>query len=614
MKKIKELVGTSPLSSDELFQMRATSQQQVGGDRVSVVIYFRDGLRIAPLCEQQPLVIGRCAPADIPLRDNSLSRQHACLELTDGEVWVEDLGSTNGTWLDGQRVTRGKVLPGQVLHFGAATASLQNLAPTAALTHGLEGHDRFSTELHAEICRAKTFGNTTALLILRSDRRKEHHVSRWLPPLREKLRQFDRIGLYSVDTVEVLLVETSAQQALELATAATQGSVPLCCGLGLFPQHAQSAEELLDVTLHAARRATQQMRVVEAVSSAVTMEGGDDAADPEGPVVHSPAMKALFEQARKLGSAAIPVIIKGETGTGKEVIARAIHYGGKRVSRPMVSVNCGAIPSQLLESTLFGYERGAFTGAQQRAKGVFESADGGSVFLDEIGELPLPAQVALLRVLETKRFTRVGSSQETEVDVRVIAATHRDLAAMCEAGQFRQDLYFRLDAMTIDIPPLRQRPEEIEPLAKRFLALANQANGCRVTDLDPATIDLLVRYSWPGNVRELRNAIERAVVLAEQGSISIDDLPEKIRAIDEGVNSTDMPLATARPRANEAIANLKSEMQRYECGLILTALEQNDWNRSAAAHSLGIPLRTLAHKIQLHGIKRLSGGSADPQQ
>jgi transcriptional regulator with PAS, ATPase and Fis domain len=267
-------------------------------------------------------------------------------------------------------------------------------------------------------------------------------------------------------------------------------------------------------------------------------------------------------------------------------------------------VNCGAIPGQLVESTLFGHERGAFTGALQQQRGVFEAADGGTVLLDEIGELPAAAQAALLRVLETKRITRVGATKEIDVDVRVIAATHRDLEAMCDGGQFRRDLLYRLNVMTMTVPPLRARTEEIGSLTARFLDEANLANGRAVRGIDAPSLALLQRYAWPGNVRELRNVIERAVVVADGEVITVQDLPDAIRAPSAVIAGK--PTASPPPRPSAPAAHdMKSQMQRHEAIVIFEALKQADWNQSEAARALRIPLRTLVHKIKTYGIKKL---------
>jgi transcriptional regulator with PAS, ATPase and Fis domain len=303
-------------------------------------------------------------------------------------------------------------------------------------------------------------------------------------------------------------------------------------------------------------------------------------------------------------------LLHGETGTGKEVVARAIHEQSERRARPMICVNCGAIPLQLLESTLFGHERGAFTGASQQQKGVFEAADQGTVFLDEIGELPAVAQAALLRVLETKRVVRVGSTREVEVDVRVIAATHRDLEAMCETSAFRLDLLYRLNAMTLVIPPLRERPEEIVPLVECFLEQANRDHGRHVRGIDPGALSLLERYPWPGNVRELRNAIERAVVIAEGDMIAPQDLPERVRAATR-LGALAPPAVDERedgrasPGQQGAEGDLRASLLRYEADLIVGALRDAGWNQTEAARRLGVPLRTLVHKLKALGIRKV---------
>jgi transcriptional regulator with PAS, ATPase and Fis domain len=300
---------------------------------------------------------------------------------------------------------------------------------------------------------------------------------------------------------------------------------------------------------------------------------------------------------KRLAGSTIAVLIHGETGTGKEVIARAIHDGGPRKKQPLRTINCAAIPGTLIESVLFGHEQGAFTGADKVTRGVFEQADGGSVLLDEIGELAAPAQAALLRVLETKKLTRIGGDKEIDVDVRVIAATHRDLEAMVETGKFRQDLLYRLNTITLRIPPLRERVDEIRPLAERFLKEARRQMGSDVRAIEPDALDALDGYAWPGNVRELRNVIERAVVLAEGKSITLADLTERVRG-------------GARPPEPEAVetaeasGDYKEHVRRYETELLLRALRKHDGNQTEAAKSLGLPLRTLVHKIQTYGIKK----------
>jgi transcriptional regulator with PAS, ATPase and Fis domain len=295
------------------------------------------------------------------------------------------------------------------------------------------------------------------------------------------------------------------------------------------------------------------------------------------------------------------VILHGETGTGKEVLARLIHESGPRRERRLVRVNCGAIPAQLVESTLFGHEKGAFTGAVQQQKGVFEEANQGTVFLDEIGELPLAAQAALLRVLETGSFARVGSTREMEVDVRVIAATHRDLEAMAAEGTFREDLYYRLSTMVLEIPPLRARADEIEALALHFLGLANKANHGAVRGISGEALSLLTAYRWPGNVRELKNAIERGVVVARGELIQPEDLPARVRG---GSAGADGPTETGNRVTLPAglPGEAKAQVKGYEARMLEEALRESGGNRTEAAKKLGMPVRTLSYRMKVLGI------------
>jgi two-component system, NtrC family, response regulator AtoC len=601
----KSSLQTTSLSPDELAQIRAL-KRKTSARRVSLLITYRDGVRMVPLIEGQSVVVGRSQPADVPIRDSSLSRQHACVELIDGEVWVEDLQSTNGTWVNGENVERCKVEAADDLAFGAVSASIYVQASTQELQLGLDGHDRFCRELDAEVSRARSFGRTATLMMFRCTDKKECNLSRWFPKVREQLRPFDKMALYSSDTVEILLPEAPETQSRDLANRIVSGGEPVVCGMGILPAHAASAGELLEVT----RNALQQAKAASPVQFASAHTSAESATEPvegfTGLVVHSTVMQKVFQTVRKLATSSIPVLIVGETGSGKEIVARAIHMGGKRRDRPMRCINCGGIPPNLVESTLFGHEKGAFTGANQKAEGVFEFADGGTVLLDEIGELPAAAQAALLRVLETQRFTRVGSNQEIEVDVRILAATHKDLEEMTREERFREDLLYRLNAMTLQIPPLSKRPEEIEPLSLHFLEQANVANECSVQGIEEEAMQLLKDYAWPGNVRELRNAIERAVVIAQDEKITIEDLPEKVRELETGAPEPQESSTSIRDHDHGDEINLKAEMNRYEAELILRALRSCNWDRKNAARSLGLPVRTLAHKMQAHGIKKIA--------
>src|SRR5512138_3440267 len=252
--------------------------------------------------------------------------------------------------------------------------------------------------------------------------------------------------------------------------------------------------------------------------------------DPHGLVGSSEAMRRVLEQVRKVASTDATALVLGESGTGKELVARAIHDESARREKPFISVSCAAIPEGLLESELFGHEKGAFTGAVKRKLGRFELAHEGTLFLDEVGELPPSVQVKLLRVLQERRFERVGGEETVEVDVRLVSATNRDLAEMVKEGRFREDLYYRLDVVAMRLPPLRERPGDVEELARFFVGKLGPRFGRRVSGFTPEALALLKRHRWPGNVRELENVVEQALVFAEGEHIGPEDLPDGLRA------------------------------------------------------------------------------------
>jgi DNA-binding NtrC family response regulator len=434
--------------------------------------------------------------------DARLSREHARFTWVAGGLIVDDLGSRNGTWVAGERIT----------------------------------------SIHLSIGAEVRLGRT--------------------------------------------LVRVCATSALERAgqPASAAGASAAACG--------------------ASGEREGSVRRAGAPSRAPSEEGSSA---HRSELIAGPKMRELLGLVDRVAPSRVPVLLHGETGTGKERLARRLHEASLQKAGALVCVNCGAIPEHLVESTLFGHERGAFTGAVQQRKGVFEEADGGTVFLDEIGELPHSIQVALLRVLETGSFCRVGGAREVRTSVRIIAATHRDLKALVGSGGFRADLFYRLNTVTLKVPPLRERPEDITPLALHFLKEANEANGRAVRGIAPQALAALERHTWPGNVRELRNAIEHAVVVTRSEKIEAADLPRNVGSqAHEPAESAPDDRTTAPPGDED----LRAQMQRYEAQLIVEALRASGGRRAAAASRLGIPLRTLAHRIKALGIQEASNDDA----
>ncbi len=311
-------------------------------------------------------------------------------------------------------------------------------------------------------------------------------------------------------------------------------------------------------------------------------------------------MREIFRLMTKMAATDATVLILGESGTGKELVARAIHRRSNRAHGPFVAINCSAVPATLIESEFFGHERGAFTDAKEARAGKFEQAHGGTIFLDEVGDLPTEAQAKLLRVLEHHEVTRLGARRTIPVDVRVLAATNKDLESAVAQNQFRDDLYWRLNVLSVRLPPLRERGEDLGLLIDHAFERLNRELGMRVTAMAPEARNLLLAHTWPGNVRELENTLRRALVLAEDGTLRARDLPPRIRGDAPGASGNDgvLTLAEAVSRATE----------RVERAIIESTLREQGGNRTTAAEVLGIDRRTLYRKMKLYGLAGADNG------
>ena len=571
------------------------------------MVAWRDGTVVVPLSPGVPVVVGRSAPSDVVVADTSLSRQHARFVGRAAGASVEDLGSTNGTQLRGERVEQGELVHGDEVVLGAVCVTV--LSASTLEPWEIAPHDRFRVWLDDEIVRARYLRRGVGVAMVRLSSRSESPRES-LPLLRSFLRPIDRAGQYAAGMLEILSPEQSAadiRARLLSAMATTTPDGGFVAGIAAYPDAGASTEELLGRAWEALRRATAEQpigiagegerRGVRAAPSSRHRGGA-----------RSRAMRGVLETAERVARASVPVLILGETGTGKEVLARTVHDASPRRDGPFISVNCAAIPAPLAESILFGHERGAFTGANQRTQGVFEAALAGTVFFDEIGELAASVQATLLRVLESKTFTRVGSTKEVASDVRIVAATHRDLDAMVQAGAFRQDLLYRLNAVTLELPPLRERKDDIPDLVSELLAQA-AADVDPAPTLDPDVLEILEAYAWPGNIRELRNVLERAVAVADTPLITVDDLPERLRSLRVRV------LADSEAQAPAVVIDLagvpadyRAAMEAIEAEYLRFALQQNAWNQTHTARRLGMPLRTLVHRMKILGVRRPDAG------
>ncbi|MFO0568834.1 MAG: sigma 54-interacting transcriptional regulator [Polyangiaceae bacterium] len=568
-----------------------------------LLVEWADGSAVVPVSLGAIVVVGRAAPSDVIVDDSSVSRQHARFVGKADGASVEDLGSTNGVHRGGEQVEQADLIHGDEVTLGGVRVTV--LSTSALERREIAPHDRFRLWLDEEITRARYLRRALAIAMVRLDR-WTGSPRESLPWLRAFLRPIDRVGQYAAGVFEILSPEQSASEVharLAVAMAKEAPGGGFVAGIAAYPEAGSSTEELLGNTWEVLSRANAERpigmfaegerRGVRAVRSSEHRGG-----------TRNRAMQDVLRTAERVARSSVPVLILGETGTGKEVLARSVHDASPRRGAAFISVNCAAIPAPLAESILFGHERGAFTGANQRTQGVFEAALGGTVFLDEIGELPATVQAALLRVLEAKTFARVGSTKEIGSDVRIVAATHRDLVAMVESGTFREDLLYRLNTVVLSLPPLRERMEDIPDLASELLAQAARDVSPTPT-LDPDVVELLAAYAWPGNIRELRNVLERALAIADTPLITAEYLPERLRSLrlplysrkDTQVPAPVVDLATAPADYRAAMEALETEYLRF-------ALRQNDWNQTHTARRLDMPLRTLVHRMKVLGVRR----------
>ena len=528
--------------------------------------------RLIDVRDYPEVVVGRSRDVTFPVEDDRVSRRHLRLTCREGAVFVEDLGSKNGSTVNGRRLEgRVALQPGDQVIAGPVQVSLY----TGAAVETIVSEGELSSRLAAEVERAVRFKRTLAVVGVTLT---GPHGARREAALRivSRLRRIDIAGEYAPGEYLLVLPETARPQAEALAQQLAElgrevAGVNAAARAAAVPDDGTAPDTLIGATLGEVGRATPA------------------AANASVVVAESAVMRALFEMARRAARSDVTVLLTGETGSGKEVIAAEIHRASARADGPYVRINCASIPETLIESELFGHEKGSFTGADKRRIGFIERAHGGTLLFDEVGELPPTMQAKLLRVLEERKVLRVGGVEEVEVDVRFVAATNRDLDKEVERGTFRQDLFFRLSAMTLRVPPLRERPEELPLLAAHFAERATQAAGRPAVRLTDGFSQALRRYPWPGNVRELKNVIERAIILAGGAELTVRDLPERV-----AVMAPSLPSSPAAP--------MKERLDELERRALIDALGEVEGNRTHAARRLGISRRALLYKLKKYNI------------
>ena len=549
----------------------AAQTEVAPGTRLHATINYDGTVATRLLPVAGDLVIGRAADCDLVVPHASVSRRHATLMLS--PLAVVDAGSRNGTRAHGQEISREVPMPiaiGDAIQIGEATIVIQAVPLSTDGRPLVSERDAGVSPVTAECVRSARTGSPFAVVQLAIEGSKARQV---VGLLRDLLRASDVVVEQNAREVQVVLVETGGSHVeiavSRIAQVLQESEISARIGLARYPDDGVLAEQL--------------------VAHAYEQVSRDDDAPPL-------VMDGVRTLVRQIASGELSVLILGETGVGKELYAEMIHRLSPRAMKPFVKLNCSALVESLIESELFGHERGAFTGAMSAHQGLLESGDGGTVFLDEIGELPLGIQAKLLRVLEERVVRRIGATTGRKIDVRFVFATNRDLAAEVEAGKFRRDLYYRINGISISIPPLRERPREILPLARAFAADARRGNA-PIFGAEVAAA--LQHHSWPGNIRELRNTIERALLLSSGGAIRPSHLAL------ESPRDSSSSFETARPtRASRPTMPLASTIADVERERIVAALEECAGNQSRAAKQLGISRTTLQARIDAYGLPR----------
>jgi len=554
-----------------------------------------------PLPGDGELAIGRDPECAIRLVDAQVSRRHAVITAVGDGVRVTDLDSRHGTFVNGERVARPRrLLSGDVITLGGAVLVVHRSARAIGVRTVVDAAE-LATRLEIELDRTLRYGRAVAVAVVRGDAPIDR--GRLATALAADLRPIDAAAQFGEREVVAVLPELGGPAAAEAAARLLAIVGGGRGGVATAPHDGCDLDTLLGAARGAASAAATGV-IAAAESDVLRVELGDKVA-----VAADPAMRRLYELIRRLAKSDLPVLVHGETGSGKELAAAAIHHGSARAKGPLVSINCAALPETLAEAELFGHERGAFTGAGQRA-GLLESASGGTVFLDEIADLSPAIQAKLLRALEAGKITRLGDNRERAIDIRLVAATHRDLTLEVAAGRFRQDLLFRLNAARVVVPPLRDRRRELILLAEHLLAAGCKRLGREPLRLSTDVVRALYAHRWPGNVRELKNVMDYAAAAAiDADVIEPWHLPDELSAL-AGEPALDplpddaAPAAPAPPSGDAPrFRPIDDEVAELERARMVQALVACDGVRNRAAALIQMPLRTFVTKFKRFAIQ-----------
>ena len=616
-----------------------------------IILHENRLVRVVPL-EDGEVAIGRRDTCDIRLEHHSVSRVHARVTLEGIRATIQDEGSTNGILVNGNEVTRSTLHHGDFIQVGEFSIYVDLTSPivfpgrSAASRAGNEMQDAYtalealftvSSDFAALVnlgellekmldCLLKIFQADRGVILLKSGEGLKPVVARKI----ESANANDQFSFTVIKRVAAsgkpeLINDIQGMEDLEGADSIQAAEIrSIICSalnqgsqlLGILYLDSQIKgrrynegdlkllESFSSHAVHLIANAEEKDRLRRDLRTWKAIQMTESPGDFAGIIGTSGPIQKILAQARQVARRDVTTLVLGQSGTGKELLARAIHQSSPRSDRPFVAVNCMALSRDVIESELFGHEKGSFTGASERRIGRFELADGGTLFLDEIGELSGEIQVKLLRVLQEREIERVGSNQPTSIDVRLIAATNQNLQDLVAQGQFREDLYYRINVIALNLPPLSRRREDIPLLANHFVEYFNRQMGTDFDGLSRDAMEAMVAYNWPGNIRELRNVMERAFVLEMSEQITLESLPHDI--IENARRGVDEPETDAQMAGVEAVLNRDTDFNdartQFERTYVTSALKRNKGSVTATAQEIGMPRKSLYRKLEVLGI------------